>query len=139
MSDPSLPRPLNPPELGPHPGFSHAIVAPAGRLVFVAGQVAADGAGRVTGRDFADQFDRALARTLQAVSAAGGRPENVARMTVYVTDRAEYQASRERLGEIWRARMGRHYPAIALVEVSSLLEAGAKVEIEAMAVLEAPG
>jgi enamine deaminase RidA (YjgF/YER057c/UK114 family) len=136
VSDSSLPHPVNPPELGPHAGFSHAVVAPAGRLVFVAGQVAADGEGRVAGGAFAEQFDRALARTLLAVAAAGGGPEHVARMTVYVTDRAEYQASRARLSEIWRARMGRHFPAMVLVEVASLLEEGAKVEIEATAVLE---
>jgi len=135
MKEPALPEPLNPSSLGPHPGFSHAVVAPAGRLVFVAGQVAADEGGRVAARGFADQFDRALARTLEAVAAAGGGPRHVARMTVYVTDRAEYLACRERLGEIWRARMGRHYPAMALVGVASLLEPGAKVEIEATAVL----
>ena len=134
--------PINPPELGQARGWSNGLLAPArGRLLFVAGQTAADPGGNVRETDFALQFDAALARTMAVVAAAGGRAEHVARMTVFVSDLDAYRAARPRLGELWRARMGRHYPAMTLVEVSRLVDAGALVEIEATAVLpddEAP-
>jgi enamine deaminase RidA (YjgF/YER057c/UK114 family) len=121
---------VNPDELGRPSGFSHGLVAPpGGRLLFVAGQNAPD-AG-----DFVAQFAAALERALAVVRTAGGRPEHVARLTVYVTDMEAYRASRTRLGDTWRAAMGRHYPAMALVEVTSLVDVGAVVEIEATAVL----
>jgi enamine deaminase RidA (YjgF/YER057c/UK114 family) len=121
---------VNPDELGRHTGFSHGVLAPAGgRVLFVAGQTA-PGAG-----DFAAQFGAALERALAVVREAGGRPEHVARMTVYVTDMGVYRAERPRLGAVWRASMGRHYPAMALVEVRSLVDPNAVVEIEATAVI----
>lgn len=121
---------LNPDELGRHTGFSHGILAPAGaRILFVAGQTA-PGAG-----DLVDQFGGALARVLAVVRDAGARPDSVVRMTVYVTDMASYRAERPRLGGVWRAAMGQHYPAMALVEVRSLVDPNAVVEIEATAVL----
>ena len=121
---------VNPDELGRPSGFSHGLVGPAGgRVLFVAGQNAPD-AG-----DFVDQFAAALDRTLAVVRTAGGLPEHVARLTVYVTDMDAYRASRAPLGDVWRVAMGRHYPAMSLVEVSSLVDEGAVVEIEATAVL----
>jgi enamine deaminase RidA (YjgF/YER057c/UK114 family) len=121
---------VNPDELGRHAGFSHGILAPAGgRDLFVAGQTAPE-AG-----DFAAQFGAALERALAVVREAGGGPEHVARMTVYVTDMATYRNERPRLGGVWRAAMGQHYPAMALVEVRSLVDPNAVVEIEATAVL----
>jgi enamine deaminase RidA (YjgF/YER057c/UK114 family) len=121
---------VNPDELGRPSGFSHGLVAPpGGRLLFVAGQNAPD-AG-----DLVAQFAAALERALAVVRAAGGRPEHVARLTVYVTDMEAYRAARTRLGDVWRAAMGRHYPAMALVEVTALVDVGAVVEIEATAVL----
>ncbi|HEY7471656.1 MAG TPA: RidA family protein [Gemmatimonadota bacterium] len=121
---------VNPEEIGRHTGFSHGIVTPAGgRVLFVAGQTAPGAGG------FVSQFAAALARALAVVRDAGGRPEHVARMTVYVTDMAIYRAERSQLGEAWRAAMGRHYPAMALVEVRALFDPGAVVEIEATAVL----
>ncbi len=138
-------RVLEPEGLGPARGFSHGLIAPAGgRLLFVAGQTAAEtgDGGPPTGPDgdlsaagFADQFEAALRRVLRGVEEAGGRPEHVGRMTVYVTDLAAYRASREELGERWRALMGRHYPAMSLVAVAGLVDEGALVEIEATAVL----
>ena len=123
---------VNPDELGRHTGFSHGVLGPAGgRVLFVAGQTA-PGAG-----DLVAQFGAALERALAVVREAGGRPEDVARMTVYVTDMATYRAERPRLGGVWRAAMGPHYPAMALVEVRSLVDANAVVEIEATAVLPA--
>jgi enamine deaminase RidA (YjgF/YER057c/UK114 family) len=121
---------VNPDELGRPSGFSHGLVAPpGGRVLFVAGQNA-PGAG-----DFVAQFSVALDRALAVVRGAGGRPEHVARLTVYVTDIQAYRAARKRLGDVWRAAMGRHYPAMALVEVAALVDEGAVVEIEATAVL----
>ena len=121
---------VNPEELGPPSGFNHGLVAPAGgRVLFVAGQTA-PGAG-----DLVAQFAAALERALAVVRAAGGRPEHVGRLTVYVTDMAAYRAARPRLGEAWRAAMGKHYPAMALVEVRALVDPAAVVEIEATAVV----
>ena len=127
---------INPQSLGAPRGFSHGLLAPAGaRLLFVAGQNAADGQGIVSDSDFAAQFDAALARVLAVVQEAGGTPAHVARMTVFVSDLDAYLASRPRLADVWKRRMGKHYPAMALVEVSALVDSGALVEIEATAVI----
>jgi enamine deaminase RidA (YjgF/YER057c/UK114 family) len=127
---------VNPRELGAPRGFSHGVIVPAGgRLLFVAGQTATDEAGGIASDDIAEQFDRSLARVVAVVREAGGLPEQIARMTVYVTSMDRYRASRPAIGEIWRRHMGSHYPAMALVEVASLVDKDAAVEIEAMAVL----
>lgn len=127
---------VNPPALGEPSGWSHGVLAPAGgRVLFVAGQAGWDRSCRGAPDDFAAQFARALDRALEVVRAAGGGPPNIARLTVYVADLAAYRASRAALGEAWRARFGRYYPAMALVEVSGLLDEGALVEIEATAVI----
>ncbi|HEX8070600.1 MAG TPA: RidA family protein [Pyrinomonadaceae bacterium] len=127
---------INPESLGRPRGYANGVVVPAGgRLLFVAGQIAWDERQRIVSADFVAQFDRALANVLAVVAAAGGRPEQLARLVVYVTDKREYLARTRELGERWRARVGRHYPAMALVEVKALLEDDAKVEIEAVAVL----
>jgi enamine deaminase RidA (YjgF/YER057c/UK114 family) len=127
---------VNPESLGRPRGYSNGVVAPAGgRLLFVAGQIAWDGQQRIVSDDFVEQFDRALANVLAVVAEAGGRPESIARLVVYVTDKREYSARTREVGERWRVRMNRHFPAMALVEVKGLLDDGAKVEIEAVAVL----
>ena len=127
---------VNPAELGAPRGFAHGVIAPSGgRLLFVAGQTATDAAGRVVGGSIAEQFGRALERVLTVVRQAGGAPDQVARMTVYVTSMDRYRDSRSALREIWRRHMGSHYPAMALVEVTSLVDADAVVEIDATAVL----
>ncbi len=121
-------------------GYSHGMLAPAGgRLLFVAGQVGWDRDERIVGDGFAEQFEQALANVLTVVESAGGAPEHLGRLTIYVTDRREYAAAAAALGETWRRLVGSHYPAMALVEVQALLEPGAKVEIEADAVLPAAG
>jgi enamine deaminase RidA (YjgF/YER057c/UK114 family) len=125
---------VNPAALAAPRGYSHGVAA-EGRLLFVAGQVGCDGRGRLVGDRFADQFDQALANVLQVVQEAGGTPASVARLTMFVTDCDEYRAAEREIGERYRARMGRHYPAMTLVQVAALLEPGAKVEIEATAVL----
>ena len=127
---------VNPPELGAPRGFAHGLISAAGgRLLFVAGQTAVDAAGRVTSDQFTPQFERALERVLAVVRAAGGRPEQVARMTVFVRGMDRYRESRPGLREVWQRHMGAHYPAMSLVEVLALVDEGAVVEIEATAVL----
>jgi len=132
--------PVNPEELGPPRGWTNGMLArPGGRILFIAGQDAANAEGAVTTDDFVEQFDRALAKTLAVLREAGGDPKAVGRMTIYVTDLDAYRSSRRAIGEVYRARMGKHYPAMALVEVSRLVDPRGKVEIEATAVLGGSG
>jgi enamine deaminase RidA (YjgF/YER057c/UK114 family) len=126
--------PVNPESLARPRGYSHGMRG-TGELLFVAGQVGWDEDRRLVSDDFVAQFAQALDNVLAVVRAAGGQPACLGRMVVYVTDKAEYQRRTRELGEAWRQRMGRHYPAMALLEVRSLLEEGAKVEIEATAVV----
>ncbi|HVL65969.1 MAG TPA: RidA family protein [Vicinamibacterales bacterium] len=125
---------VNPGGLAPPRGYSHGIIG-EGRVLFVAGQVGWNEHAEIVSDDFAAQFDQALANILTVVADAGGTPESIGRLTIYVIDKREYIDAQRAIGEKYRARMGRHYPAMTLVEVKSLLEPGAKVEIEATAVL----
>ena len=136
LSPPPGPRPINPAELGAPRGYSNGILAPPGsRLLFVAGQVGWDESQQLVGEGFVEQFGRALANVVAVVREAGGEPEHLAQLTLYVTDRREYLAALEEIGEAYRGIMGRHYPAMALLEVQALLETGAKIEIEGTAAL----
>jgi NAD(P)-dependent dehydrogenase (short-subunit alcohol dehydrogenase family)/enamine deaminase RidA (YjgF/YER057c/UK114 family) len=127
---------INPEELGAPRGWNNGILAAAGaRTLFIAGQTARDGSGRVAAADFVSQFDRALGNVLTVLRAAGGEPGHIGRFTIYVTDMAQYRASLKAIGEVYRRRMGTHFPAMALVEVTSLVDEQAVVEIEATAVL----
>jgi enamine deaminase RidA (YjgF/YER057c/UK114 family) len=121
---------INPAALGARPsGWNHGMLSEkGGRILFVAGQIVPVG-------DFVAQWDGALGRVMQVVRSAGGKPENVGRMVVYVTDRPAYLANLTALGEVHRKHMGRHYPAMAVVEVQSLIDSTALVEIDAVAVL----
>jgi len=124
---------VNPPSLAKPRGFNHGM---KGRgVLFVAGQIGWDAAGRVVSRDVGEQFAQALDNVLAVVAAAGGKPQAIARMTVYVTDKRAYRRRTKQIGAAWRRRFGKHFPAMALVEVRSLLEDAAKVEIEATALL----
>ncbi len=127
---------VNPPALGAPRGFSHGQLSPSGsRLLFVAGQTAADANGHVADPGFAAQFEMALTRVIAVVATAGGKPEHIGRMTVFVTDLDAYREARRSVGLAWKRCMGGHYPAMSLVEVTRLVDAGATVEIEATAVL----
>jgi enamine deaminase RidA (YjgF/YER057c/UK114 family) len=127
---------INPESLGRPRGYSNGLLTtPGARLLFIAGQIGWDEEQRLVGEDFVEQFERALRNLLAVVREAGGEPCGVARMVVYVTDKREYAARTAEIGERWRALMGRHFPTMTLVEVSALLEDGAKVEIEGIAVL----
>jgi enamine deaminase RidA (YjgF/YER057c/UK114 family) len=124
------------PEGWPRPrGYANGVVT-RGRTLHVAGQIGWDPSGAFTARDLAGQLAQALDNVLEVVRAAGGRPEDVARMTVYVTDLEAYRRSLREIGAAWRARFGRHYPAMALVGVAGLVEPEALVEIEAVAALD---
>jgi enamine deaminase RidA (YjgF/YER057c/UK114 family) len=105
------------------------------RVLFVAGQVGWHPDGKFTTDDLAEQFAQALDNVLTVVRAAGGEPSSIARMTVYVTDLDAYRSSTRAIGQAWRARMGRHFPAMALLGVAGLVEKRAKVEIEATCIL----
>lgn len=123
-------RIVNPDVLGRPSGWNHGMLASAGgRLLFVAGQTAPDRPGLV------EQWAGALERVLEVVRAAGGGPEHIGRMTIFIVDRESYRANLRPLGEAHRRLMGRHYPAMALLEVRALLDPNAVVEIEATAVL----
>jgi NAD(P)-dependent dehydrogenase (short-subunit alcohol dehydrogenase family)/enamine deaminase RidA (YjgF/YER057c/UK114 family) len=127
---------VNPEELGAPRGWNNGMLARAGgRTLFIAGQTARDSSGQVPAGDFVSQFDRALGNVLAVLREAGGEPGDIGRFTIYVTDLAQYRASLEPLGEVYRRRMGTHFPAMALVEVTSLVDPQAAVEIEATAVL----
>ena len=130
---------FNPDELGVPSGWNNGMLAPAGgRVLFVAGQTARDAEGRIVSGGFVEQFGRALDLVLAVVRAAGGRPDHIGRMTVYVTDLDAYRSALPDLGAAYRERMGRHFPAMALLEVKGLVDEGALVEIEATAVIPAP-
>ncbi len=129
-------RIINPTSLAPPRGYNHGLLCPAGgHVLLIAGQVAWDRDANIVSDDFAQQFDRALANVLDVVRDAGGGPETIAKLTIYVTSMAEYTAARKDVGVAYRARMGQHFPAMTLVEVKALLEAGAKVEIDGIAVI----
>ena len=129
-------RTINPEELGAPKGYSNGQLAPAGSsLLFVAGQIGWNRDQEIVSEKFLDQFGRALKNVLTVVREAGGQSEHLARLTLYVTDKDEYLADLCGLGEVYRQIMGRHFPAMTLVEVQALLEPGAKVEIEATAAI----
>ncbi|MFF9665008.1 RidA family protein [Streptomyces althioticus] len=126
---------VNPPDLSPPAGFSHAVVAAGSRVVFLAGQTALDGDGKVVSDTLPEQFTRALTNLLTALRAAGGTPADLARVTVYATDVAAYREHARELGRLWRELAGRDYPAMAVVEVVRLWDEEAMVELDGFAVL----
>ena len=125
---------LQPPGWPAPKGYANGIAA-RGRLVFVAGQVGWNAAQQFESDDFVAQASQALANVAAVLREGGASPAHVVRMTWYVLDKREYLASLPALGEVYRAVMGRHYPAMTAVEVSALIEDGARVEIEATAVV----
>jgi enamine deaminase RidA (YjgF/YER057c/UK114 family) len=126
---------INPEDLGRPSGFSHAVSAPAGRLVFLAGQIGAAGDGKVVSGGIVAQFEQALANLLTALAAAGGQPEDLVSLTVYLTDVGDYQAHGSQIGAVWRKLAGREYPAMAGVGVTRLWDPEAQVEIQGIAVV----
>jgi enamine deaminase RidA (YjgF/YER057c/UK114 family) len=123
------------PEGWPRPrGYANGMVA-EGRLLAIAGLIGWDASERIVSDDFVGQYRQALTNVVAVIEAAGGRAEHLVSVTVYVTDKHEYIAALREVGVAWREVVGRHYPAMALVQVAALLEPRAKVEIQGLAVL----
>jgi enamine deaminase RidA (YjgF/YER057c/UK114 family) len=126
---------VNPPALAKPSGFSHAVVADGGRVVFLAGQVALSADGAITGSTVAEQFERALGNLLEALAAAGGSPGHLASLPVYAVDLDDYRRHAREIGQAWRRLAGRDYPAMAAVGVCRLWDPAALVEIQGFAVI----
>src|SRR5215470_14522363 len=115
-------------------GYANGMIA-SGRTLFISGQIAWDKEARLVSDDFATQFLQALDNVIAVVREAGGGTEHLVKLLAFVTDLEKYRAAQKHIGEGWRARMGKYYPAMSLVKVAGLLEPGAMVEIEGMALL----
>ena len=129
---------INPEALGAPSGYANGLLVDgSGKLLFIAGQIAWDNNQSIVSDDFVEQFDKALANVIAVVHAAGGEPNNLARLVIYVTDKIEYRKRTKEVGDRYRKHMGKHFPAMVLVQVAGLLDDRAKVEIEGMAVIPA--
>jgi enamine deaminase RidA (YjgF/YER057c/UK114 family) len=127
---------LQPKNWLPPKGYSNGVAA-EGRQVFVAGQIGWSERGELVSDDFVAQAERALANIVQVLAEAGGEPRHLTRLTWFITDKPAYVARQKEIGEAYRRVIGRHFPAMSLIVVAGLLEPGAKVEIEATAVIPA--
>ena len=125
---------INPVELAEPRGFSHAVVG-EGKIVFLAGQTSMDAAGKIVGDGIVQQFEQALINLVAALRAAGGEPEQLASLTIFIVDIPDYQAHVREIGEVWRRVVGTDYPAMAGIGVSRLWDADAVVEVQGFAVL----
>jgi enamine deaminase RidA (YjgF/YER057c/UK114 family) len=126
---------VNPETLARPVGYSHAVVAAPGRLVFLGGQTSQDAGGVVRGDTVVAQFALALDNLVEALGAAGGQPHDLVSLTIYVTDAEAYRGALSELGAAYRERLGRHFPATALFEVGGLFDPAAQVELVATAVV----
>jgi enamine deaminase RidA (YjgF/YER057c/UK114 family) len=127
-------RLVNPPSLAKARGFSHAAAA-RGTVIALAGQIGWDAESRLVSSEFAAQFAQALENLVVALDAAGGKPEHLISLRIYVTDKQKYNAALKEIGAAYRKHLGKHFPAMALLQVADLLEPGAQVEIEGLAVI----
>lgn len=127
---------INPQSLGAPSGYSNGLLTESsGRLLFIAGQIAWNEKHEIVSDDFVEQFDKALENVIAVVGEAGGQASDVARLVIYVTDKKEYRERTREVGERYRKHMGKHFPAMVLVQVAGLVDDAAKVEIEGIAVL----
>ena len=126
---------MNPPSLARPSGFAHAVVATGDRIVFLAGQTALNADGAIVGDTIVEQFEQALTNLLTALAAADGQPTDLASLTVYAVDLADYRAHGHEIGAVWRRLAGRDYPAMAAIGVSRLWDAAALVEVQGYAVV----
>jgi enamine deaminase RidA (YjgF/YER057c/UK114 family) len=125
---------VNPLELAQPSGFAHAVVG-RGTTVFLAGQTALDAAGRIVGDGVVVQFEVALGNLLTALAAAGGRPDQLASLTIFILDMDDYKQHAAAIGEVWKRLVGRAYPAMAAIGVRRLWDAEALVEVQGFAVI----
>ena len=130
---------INPGDLAQPSGFSHAIAATGGRLIFLAGQTGYGPHGTIVGGGLVPQFEQALGNLLAALRAAGGEPTDLVSLTIYAVDLAEYRGQAREMGQAWRRLCGRDYPAMAAVGVSRLWDTDALVEVQGIAVVGAAG
>ncbi len=127
---------VNPPELAPAVGFSHAVAAGPGRTVYLGGQAGIHPDGTVDPKaTLVEQFDLALANMVTTLTAAGAAPEHLVTVTVFATDAEQYRAALKELGAVWRRHLGKHYPAMAFFEVKGLFDPAALVELTGVAVV----
>lgn len=126
---------LNPPELARASGFSHAVITTGTRTVHLAGQTALNAEGVIVGADVVAQFAQAMGNLLTALRAAGGSPDQLATLTIYLTDIDDYKARAKEIGKVWRELVGSSYPAMAAIGVSRLWDKEALVEVQGTAVL----
>jgi enamine deaminase RidA (YjgF/YER057c/UK114 family) len=129
---------INPEALGTPSGYSNGLLVDGGgKLLFIAGQIAWDQDQKIVDDDFVEQFDKSLSNVITVLRAAGGEPNNIVRLVIYVTNKIEYRERTREVGERYRKHLGKHFPAMVLVQVAGLLDDRAKVEIEGMAVIPA--
>lgn len=124
---------INPPELGKPSGFSHAVRVTGATTVYLAGQTALDADGRIVGDGVVEQFMRALGNLLTALAAAGGTPQDLVSLTVYIVDMDDYKAHAREIGTVWKRLIGASYPAMAGIGVARLWDAEALVEVQGVA------
>jgi enamine deaminase RidA (YjgF/YER057c/UK114 family) len=125
---------VNPADLAPPSGFAHAVVG-TGTFVFLAGQTALDRDGRITGEGVVEQFEIALGNLLASLREAGGRPDQLASLTVYIVDMDDYREHAREIGDVWRRLVGRDYPAMAGIGVARLWDSDALVEVQGVAIV----
>ena len=129
---------ITPPHFPKARGYTDGVVVDVpGQTLYISGQIGWDADARIVSTDFATQFLQTLDNVIAVVRAAGGGTEHIVKLLAFITDLEEYRAAQKAIGEGWRARLGKHYPAMSLVKVAGLLEPGAKVEIEGIAILPA--
>ena len=126
---------INPEELAEPTGYNNGMLYHSGRMLFISGQIGWNKEKQIVSDNFSTQFEQALANLISVVRAAGGEPTSIGKLTIFVTSKQEYISEIKTVGSAYRKLMGKHFPAMTLVEVKSLLEPSAKVEIEGIAVL----
>jgi enamine deaminase RidA (YjgF/YER057c/UK114 family) len=126
---------LQPPDWIRPRGYSNGIAAATGRTIFVSGMIGWDGNARLVAGDIAGQVRQALRNVVAVLAQAGAKPEHIVRMNWYFVDKQEYLNASKQIGEVYREFMGSHYPAMTALQVAALLEEGARIEIEATAVI----
>jgi enamine deaminase RidA (YjgF/YER057c/UK114 family) len=127
---------INPDSLAKPVGYANGVLTRGGQILFLAGQMGMDATGKIENPfDLIEQFQKTLQNIKTIVNEAGGELTDIVRMTIYVTDKRAYHAQRDRIGEVYRVYFGRYFPAMTLLEVKSLYDANAMIEIEATAVL----
>jgi enamine deaminase RidA (YjgF/YER057c/UK114 family) len=128
-------RRINPESLAPPIGFSHAVVAEGSTIVLLAGQTALNSDNVIVGETIVEQVEKVLENLLTALEAAGGNPAQLAKLTIFCVDPADYRAQSSAIGAVWRRLVGREYPAMTLVGVTRLWDEAALIEIEGIAIL----